>query len=166
MSYFGKIYSSWREIQWEKYEVVYKLIKKYEIDPGLSLDIGCGPFYLQEFFEEKGLDVEFVCIDIDESLKTTKYDFLIADGNLLPFKGEVFDSVFVIDSVHFIVEFSGIYKVLKLNGYVFVLTFVNDYNYSIKSAEVNEKLKDFKIIESFLSRGRETELVTLARKTF
>ncbi len=162
--FFNRIYSSWRDIQFEKYEVMYELMKKYEIDLGLSLDIGCGPFYLQEFFEEKGVEAEFICIDIDKDLKTSSYDFLIADGNRLPFKSETFDTVFIVDSLHFINRFEDVYNVLKFNGYIFVSTFVNIYNYELKRDEVEKKLKRFEILENFLNKGREYELVVLAAK--
>ncbi len=162
--YFNKIYSAWRSIQREKYEAIYKMIKKHGIKVGLALDVGCGPFYLQEFFEEKGYFADFICIDIDKELSTLRYKFLFADGNKLPFKREIFDTVFIIDSIHFIEDFADIYGVLKLNGHLFAATFVNDHNIISKKEEMERKLRKFEIIDNIVNNGKEKELIFLVKK--
>ena len=165
--FFNRIYDSWKKVQMEKYEVIYGMIKKHGIKLGLSLDVGCGPFYLQEFFKEKDDYVNFICIDVDKELRsinTNKYKFLFADGNMLPFKEESFDTVFIIDSTHFIRNFSGINRVLKLNGHLFATTFVNEYNIITKRRELEKKLENFEIIDEAISNGTEKELIFLAKK--
>jgi SAM-dependent methyltransferase len=162
--YFKKIYSSWKNIQEKKYEVILELLNKNRINLSkkLILDLGCGPFFFEEFLEKNKIETKnFILLDKDKELDR-KRNFVIADFNNLPFKSEIFHIVFCIDSFHFLNNFNELKRVVKKGGILLISQFLR-----MNEDELLKKLKefdDFKVLDEFLFNWKEREIIILLRK--
>lgn len=167
MSFFSGIYSSWTEIQNEKYLKMLEVLKKEKIKlygKKKILDIGCGPFYFEKFLEERGISSDnFTCIDT-EPQKVRDRNFLMADGGHLPFRDSSFSIIFCIDSLHLIPDASDIRRVMKKNGHLIAASFFNLQNQKLIETGMEKKLNRFKILRKTILKGRENELIMLCRK--
>jgi len=161
--YFSKIYDSWKNIQKEKYEIILDIFIKNKIkfSEVLVLDLGCGPFYFEEFLEDKKIKTKnFILFDKDRKLIGKRNNFVLGDLNRLPFKKEVFDIVFCIDVLHFIDNPKDLKYLVKKGGFVLISQFLRvgeDINKSLK------KFEGFKILEEFLFNCKEKEIIILLR---
>jgi len=162
--YFKKIYSSWKILQEKKYNMILKLLNKHRIkfNKKLILDLGCGPFFFEKFLEKNKIKTKnFILLDKDKDL-IKKRNFVIADFNYLPFKSEIFDIVFCIDSFHFLNNIHEIKRVLRKDGILLISQFLR-----MDNSELLKKLKlldDFKVLDEFLFNWREREIIILLRK--
>ena len=155
MKYFSKIYGSWKGIQKEKYEIIFKLFKKEF--KGKMLDIGAGNGYFQEFLKDKISLKNMTCIDIDKNSINQISDekWVIGDGNKLPFEDEEFDFIISIDAMHLIND--DFKRVLKKNGKILFSIFK-------KKMKRLENIKGFEIEKELITDTKEKEYIILARK--
>jgi len=162
--YFQKIYYSWKKIQEKKYEIILELLNKnnVKISDKLILDLGCGPFFFEEFLEKNKIETKnFILLDKDKEL-AKKRNFVIADINNLPFKSETFDILFCIDSFHFLNNVSDLKRVIRKKGIILISQFLR-----MNDNELLKKLKefdDFKVLDEFLFNCKEKEIIILLRK--
>lgn len=113
--FFSEVYESWREIQYEKYEEILKRIEANGLSLGkFVLDLGSASGFLYDFLAERAAEVEIVALDVDKKslMKNSSDHRVIADGDNLPFKKSVFDSLFCVDVAHLLdyLEFDCIKK--------------------------------------------------------
>ena len=160
--FFSEIYESWREIQYEKYEEILERIEKNDLSLGkLVLDLGSASGFLFDFLAERDVESEVVALDIDvASLEKNPSDHLIiGDGNNLPFKSCVFDSLFCVDVAHLLDNLR--FDCVKKNGTIILAL-------PARHKEIFESLvaesDHCQLIEKFEVNGREKELVALLKK--
>ena len=157
--FFDKIYGSWKEIQFSKYE------KMLEILPGLRgkqiLDIGIGTGYFESFLQKKGIKANIVGIDTGKEIIPGKN--ARADGNELPFIDESFDMIICLDTMH-LINSSDFRRVLKPNGIVLFSIFFNKQNLEEKRATLRSRLAGFKILKELELEDKENEYFVLAKK--
>lgn len=167
MSFFSGVYSSWTEIQNEKYLKILDLLKKEKITlygKKKILDIGCGPFYFEKFLEEGGISTKnFTCVD-SEKQASSERNFILSDGSFLPFKDSSFSIIFCIDSLHLIPDVSDIHRVMKRGGHIIVSSFFNLQNQELIESGMGKKLNRFKILKKTIMKGRENEIIMLCKK--
>lgn len=130
MSILQHIYGEWMEAyQKEKIEKILKLIKyQYPV-----LDVGCGPGFLERFIEN------IISVDNDVNYVRNVKHGILASGAALPFKSNVFKTVFCIDSIHLFGNGSELLRVAAPGGLIVVGLFCNRYN----SHEVFERLESY-----------------------
>ncbi|MEM7816356.1 MAG: class I SAM-dependent methyltransferase [Candidatus Aenigmatarchaeota archaeon] len=176
--FFYKIYNSWEKKQKNKYEKILEILKENSINLKRcnSLNIGCNSFFLEKFLIEKRLlPKNFVSIDIDKSilkeftsfrksLFKNKINFILANGNAIPFRKESFDLVFCIDVVHLLNSLKEIYAVLIPKGYLVLASFFNLSDKEKIREQLIIKLERFKILKEFLLFDEENEIIFLAEK--
>lgn len=155
MTFSSQVYSSWKEIQEEKYKIILQHFP--EIFSGLILDIGSGKGYLEKSLAVNKIGANIVCIDIEKPAN------LLASGDELPFKADSFDNIISIDAIH-LVKSLDFTRVLKKDGLVLFTLFFNQENYNSKKKLIEEKLSGFKILSSMTAKGKENEYMVLARK--
>ena len=160
------VYKSWEAIQKEKYlaigshtdkEIFTRLFHKR-----LILDIGCGNGYLQR--EYKG---DFIGIDSDAEMlakSVALFPKVLGDGNTLPFKADVFDSIVSIDTMHLIKE-RDFLRVLKPGGLALFSVFYNNENYEERKQALREKVAGMIILQEFDIQTKEKEHVIIAMKS-
>ena len=146
----SKIYSKWmKEAQVEKYNGMKEILPELK---GRVLDVGIGPGWFEEFF-----GINAIGTDVD---KNSKAD-IIAHGDFLPFRNEVFDFVVCIDTVH-LLEGNDIKRVLKKCGKLVISHFLR------KEEDVEKKLlnmfHEFKLLEKKIVGNREKDLVFVMQK--
>ncbi len=165
--FFDKVYKSWRSIQEEKYEEIFRMIGERFLNvfrEKLTLDIGSGEGYFEGFLEKKGITHKIVCLDSDkEVLEKCSSLRLIGDGNCLPFRDCSFDIVVSMDTMHLISK-NDFRRALKDNGLAIFSTFFNAENYEERKNMLKEKLDGFEILLEFELRTQEQEYVIMARK--
>ncbi len=103
---------------------------------GYILDLGCGYGVYTKLLSEMatfavGLDVEFNFIkEAKKKNSSDDIEFVLASGEYLPFKNEVFDSVFLIETLEHVPHdgrvLREVYRVLKRDGEV-IITVPNKY---------------------------------------
>ncbi|WP_042720570.1 class I SAM-dependent methyltransferase [Flavobacterium sp. B17] len=100
------------------------------------LEIGHGNAGHVESILNKAQNIKYIGIDISETMHNEarklnkpfkdKADFVLYEGEKLPFEDKIFDKIFTVNTVYFwknpVQYFNEIYRVLKDNG-TFVLTF-------------------------------------------
>ena len=150
-----QIYSSWKETQEQKYKAILQFFP--EVFCGLVLDMGSGKGYLEEFLKKRNIDANIVGIDVE------KPSSILASGNELPFKGNSFDRIVCIDSIH-LISSNDFRRVLKKGGLALISIFFNQENFNEKEKLVEDKLSGFRIISSRVIRGKESEYMVLARR--
>jgi len=146
----SKIYSKWmKEVQFEKYEDMKEVLPEMK---GRILDVGIGPGWFEEFF-----GIETIGVDVDKNSKAR----VIAHGDFLPFKSEVFDFVVCLDTVH-LIKGSDIERVLKKGGVLVVSHFMRE------GEDVEKKLLNifpkFKLLKKKVAGKREKDLVLVMQK--
>ncbi|MET1124270.1 MAG: class I SAM-dependent methyltransferase [Archaeoglobaceae archaeon] len=156
----SKIYGSWREIQFEKFEAIFEAIEELDVELGLTLDLGAANGFLKEFMVARGIEAEVVALDIDgDTLKLNPSEHLIvADGNALPFGCEVFDSLFCIDVAHLLERLD--ISCVKDGGLVVLAL---PYRHAEKFEKIKGQL-DAEIAVEFVINGREKEIVAIMFK--
>ncbi len=159
------VYKSWEAIQKEKYLAIGahtdKEIFSRIFHRKLVLDIGCGNGYLQR--EYKG---DFVGIDSDAEMlakSVALFPKVLGDGNMLPFKDAVFDSIVSIDAMH-LIKTSDFLRVLKIGGLVLFSVFYNNENYEERKQALRGKVSDMVVLQEFDIQTREKEHVIIAVK--
>lgn len=100
------------------------------------LEIGHGNAGHVENILNKAQNIKYIGIDISETMHNEarklnepfkdKADFVLYEGEKLPFEDKIFDKIFTVNTVYFwknpVQYFNEIYRVLKDNG-TFILTF-------------------------------------------
>lgn len=147
------IYSDWmKEIQDKKYEGIFIdfiLPLKSELNFSLMriLDLGIGKGWFEDKLRERGLTPEIIGIDKDIIKPKKGLKRLVADGNYLPFKDEVFDFVISIDVLHLIKNTEEISRVIKKRGMALLGIFSNPYDLEEKRERFLRKIKNLKLIK-------------------
>ena len=139
MNYYNKIAPSYNNLYKEEQIKKIKFIKKY--CKGKILDIGCGPFYTSEFFNN--------IIGIDPSINLLKLsksnNKICARAEALPFKDKSFNTVLSITSIQ---NFSNIKKSIKEMKRVsknnIIITIIKK---SKKIFYLKSLLKNYKLLE-------------------
>ena len=139
MNYYNKIAHSYNSLYKEEQIKKIKFIKKY--CKGKILDIGCGPFYTSEFFND--------IIGIDPSINLLKLsksnNKICARAESLPFKNKSFNTVLSITSIQ---NFSNIKKSIKEMKRVsknnIIITIIKK---SKKISYLKSLLKNYKLLE-------------------
>lgn len=166
MPFFSKIYDSWKEIQNEKYRKVLDIIRREKINlsEGIVLDIGCGPFFLEQFLEQEGIaNDNFICIDVEQQVPKGKR-FVLASGEMIPIKSGRVSLIFCLDSIHLIEDVSDFGRVLKPGGLLILSMFCNSQNGIDVADKCVKKLNGFKILKKIIMHGKEDEIIMLCRK--
>ena len=140
--FFDKIYESWREIQYEKYELILPMVRSYARN-GRVLDIGCGKMFFEDFARERSAKFKIISTDIEPPAD------VLCDGSNLPFK-KAFDVVLAIDSLHKF-DPSDVKRVLKDNG-VFIAALPKKFEGEFKKVKM-------RIVDCRHINGREEEIV-------
>lgn len=153
--FFSRVYSSWDDIQKEKYEALNKILKIFEGKK--LLDIGSPDDRFLEFLKANRIEADVVAIDIEG-----KPDVL-GDGNHIPFPDNSFDAVVSIDAMHFI-KTNDFERILGESGIALFGIFFNNENFEEKRRMIIKKLKNFNIIDEFEIHGKENEYFVLAMK--
>lgn len=162
MPFFSKIYQSWSGIQNEKYEKILEFLKENNISiRGKVLDVGCGPMFFEKFIKSMRIEAEIKCIDIE---RQNSDDFILAKAENLPFPDSSFDMIFCLDAVHLIQNVDDIFRVLKNEGILTVSSFFNSTNQKQVETMLKEKLNKFKILNKSILKGRESEIIIIAKK--
>jgi hypothetical protein len=146
MSFFSKIYTSWKPLQKRKYKKILAIVKP----KGLTLEIGASAM------------LNCIHIDIDpDELKKAKGVKILADGNFLPFKKNTFDTIVCIDTLH-LLQKNFIYA-LKKNGLLILSIFYNKEKFSNRKSLLEKFSKGAKG-QLYEIPGKENELVFVGRK--
>jgi ubiquinone/menaquinone biosynthesis C-methylase UbiE len=162
MLFFSKVYGAWSGIQKEKYEKILELLKEKKISiSGKILDVGCGPMFLEKFLKQKGISDEITCIDIEGQ---NSKSFVQASGDKLPFPNSYFNLAFCIDTIHLIKDADDIHRVLKPGGFAVIASFFNQENQAETEASLAKKLNKFKISNKTILKGKENEIIIIAKK--
>ncbi len=158
MAICKKIYEKWMLATQEK---KIKVILSKLNPNGLILDVGCGPGVLEKYLNTIALDVN------EDYLKGIKGKRVKGSGNAIPFKSNVFDWVFCIDTIHLLKNAGEMIRVLKKHGKLVVSIFCNEHNLEEKKKYLKSFLKDLEIVEEFLIKTeKEWDFVVIARKSF
>jgi len=159
------VYKSWEAIQKEKYDHIAKHTDKELFSrifhKKLILDIGCGCGYLQKTFSG-----DFIGIDNDAEMLAKSvaiFPKVRGDGNFLPFKDGVFDTIISIDTIH-LIKWYDFLRVLKPGGLVLFSLFFNDENYDEKKKLLRKKVSDLVVLQEFDMHTKEKEHVIVAIK--
>lgn len=155
--FFSKVYGSWKKIQEDKYAAILENFP--QAFSGRVFDIGSGPCFLKEFLLRKGVNVDMISADIENSENID----VLCDGSVLPFKSSCFDAVVSIDSMH-LIKTRDFARVLKKNGLVLFSIFFNRENFPERKKLLESKLYGLEIISEKTIIGKENEYVVLARK--
>lgn len=152
-------------------------IKALSIEDGNHiLEIGHGNGRHVENLLERAENLRYVGIDISETMHIEaeknntnfqdKAEFVLYEGEILPFEDKTFDKIFTVNTVYFwknpVNFLNGIYRILKDNG-TFVLTFgqrnfmeklpFTPYNFKLYNNDEMEQL----ISESHFKRMKISE---------
>ena len=152
-------------------------IKALSVEDGNHiLEIGHGNGRHVENLLERAENLRYVGIDISETMhieaekNNTKFqdkaEFVLYEGEILPFEDKTFDKIFTVNTVYFwknpVNFLNGIYRILKDNG-TFVLTFgqrnfmeklpFTPYNFKLYNNDEMEQL----ISESHFKRMKISE---------
>jgi SAM-dependent methyltransferase len=167
--FFSRIYGSWRGIQEEKYRTILENIDPETFNSlvnGRVLDLGSGSGFFEDFLKGHGFDVSgWVCLDPDPDMLRECGEFhrMLGDGNRLPFRPGSFDSLVCLDAIHLLKEdFSW---VLRPGSPALVSLFCNPGNAGERRRLLKDRMRGFRIVREFLSRGRESEVFVVARKS-
>ncbi|MCS7121098.1 MAG: class I SAM-dependent methyltransferase [Archaeoglobaceae archaeon] len=155
----SKIYKSWREIQFEKFDNIFEKLRKLGLDLGkLVLDAGSGNGFLKEYLKAHDVDVEVVALDVDlEILLENSSDYkVLGDANFTPFKRGVFDAIFCIDVAHLLKRLDT--SPLKSSG---LLVIAVPYRFKER---INSLKVDAEKVFEFVSDGREKEYVKIFQR--
>ncbi len=131
-----KIYENWLgKVQEEKIRKIIEEVKPF----GKILDVGCGTGVLERF-------VNAVAVDINlEYLKGVKSNIkILASGDTLPFKNDVFDFVFCIDVAHLLKNLQDLVRVLRKHGKLVVSIFGNGQNLEERKERLRKKFLNLK----------------------
>ena len=115
------IFEEFKKNHWY-YKFRRKIITEHLTNNSFILDVGSGTGYLASELLKKGFKVVGLDIDMDAIpyLKSREVNFVIGDGNSLPFKGESFDFILAIDVLEHIKDdkkfLSSLVKVIKKGG--------------------------------------------------
>jgi len=151
MAISSKIYAEWMgKIQEEKIKGILE-----HIEPrGRILDLGCGAGFLERHFPD------IYAIDLDlENLKKAGERKVLADGNHLPFKSKIFDTIFCIDVIHLIRNREEIWRVLSREGRAVISIFCSRYNRREKLRWLKNQFKNWKIEKEFFVGSEELDAV-------
>lgn len=165
--FFSKIYKSWKGIQEEKYDKMLEGFDKNELSKAFSgrvIDVGSGTGLFEEYLKKNKFNVsKWVCVDPDvEMIKQSGFSRVLGDGNHLPFKQKSFDNLICLDSIHLIRK--DFFWVLKPGGHALVSIFCNPDNMEEKKKHLRERMKAFTDFEELFLRGKENEILILAKK--
>ncbi len=164
MTFFTKIYESWRKIQYEKYEVILENLGLYglELNNKYIFDVGSSKGFLHDFLEERGIKPRvFVAMDVDkEAIRKNRTSLkVVGMGEALPFKREIFDVIFCIDVLHLLKRKIDI-EPLK-NGGILIISLPKRYEHKM-NAEVERLTNNgCKLLSLFEINGQEEEKVAI-----
>ncbi len=151
-----KFYDEWMGD--EQREKIREILKRVKLN-GLILDLGSGPGYLSEFL--KGV----ISLDINKDyLLSFSGKRILGDMNYLPFKDGVFDSVFSLDSFHFLKNVEKLKRVLKKGGKIVVSIFCNKENCIEKGDKIEKEIKLNLEDKFILEMNKEREIVLVFKK--
>ncbi len=164
MTFFTKIYESWRKIQYEKYEVILENLRLYglELNNKYIFDLGSSKGFLHDFLEEKGIKPRvFVAMDVDkEAIRKNRTSLkVLGRGEALPFKREIFDVIFCIDVLHLLKRVVDI-DPLK-NGGVLIISLPERYEHKMNAGVEHLTKNGCKPLSLFEISGQEKEKVAI-----
>lgn len=144
-----------REAQLEKIKGILSRVEPV----GRVLDIGCGAGFLEGFIHG------IVAVDVDRvNLRKSDGSKVVADGNRLPFRDAVFDTVFCIDVIHLLQKAGELARVLRQEGILVLTLFCNEYNQDARMKELRERAVGMRIIDEFYAGSRELDAVLVCSK--
>ncbi len=159
-----KIYGSWREKQFAKYEQLdNKINLKKLFHKKKVLDIASGPCWFEEFLLSQRIDVSnFLCVDKSEkhlNEKNVDVKTLEADARNLELS-EKFDAIVALDCLHLFDFYFDRY--LNSSAFVLASMFFNRQNLEERRKLLRQKLKGLKIQKEINVKGDENEIFILA----
>lgn len=111
--YSTKIYASWKRKQSEKYADLMPRIKKHLVSVCTVIDIGIGPAWIYDAFEEEGVTFETIDgVDPDEKIIEPRHPDVDYHVTTWFATNRRFDLLICFDTLHLIKE------PIKLLGYV------------------------------------------------
>ncbi len=165
--FFSEIYESWREIQYEKYEKIFEEIKNVNLTLGkLILDLGAANGFLTDFISERFINVEIVALDVDfRALKENSSEHkILADGNSLPFKEGIFDTLFCIDVISLLRNLDSLDLSCVKDKGVVILALPKRYREVFLKLLSRLSYEDCEIVKKFEINGSEREVVVILKK--
>lgn len=160
-----EIYSSWENIQNKKYKEIQKAFDLRIIEKGMTLDIGSGNGYFENFLEKNGMNTEnIVCLEKNKKMLGNQKNLVLGDGNNLPFKDNFFHTIICIDTIHLIKNKQEIKRVLKKNGIFIVTLFCNDRNKDKKRESLVKDFSEMRLIYEDIFNLKEKEIFMVFEK--
>lgn len=168
-NFTGEIYSDWmKTTQEKKYNEIlidYILPLKNEIDfaRNKTLDIGIGKAWFEKKLNERGIKANVIGVDIERTdMAVDNVDFLVADGNNLPFRDKQFNFVVSFDTIHLLKNPSEIERVMKSDGYALISIFCNEFNWIDKKKKLKSLFSNLNIIKESLVGDPKDEISYVA----
>lgn len=139
----GKIYSDWmKSTQEKKYneiilDFVLPLKNKIDLEEDRVLDIGVGKGWFEEKLHKRGIEAEFVGIDVEKTdMATEGIELIVGDGNQMPFKDSSFKLIISFDTVHLLENPKEIQRVITRGGYALISAHCNERNFKKKGDKI------------------------------
>ena len=137
--------SSWENIQNDanllRYLTICREVASFVDDDGVVIDLGCGPGIATFFLGELGVRCVGVELQQHDTFTSMDRNFVIYDGNNLPFREQSIDAVLLIGVLEHVGVsrdhsrqderqrlLKSVVRVLKKGGYLFVYYFPNKYS--------------------------------------
>ncbi len=149
----GEIYSDWmKSTQEKKYrEIILDFIlpmnSEIDLNKDRVLDIGIGKGWFEKKLRERGIESKITGLDVDKTdMAVEGIDFVIGDGDNMPFEDSSFDFVISFDTVHLLKKPEEIERVVSKGGYALISTHCNERNFKSKGDKV-KSLFDMEVLK-------------------
>ncbi len=167
MEFFSHIYESWREMQYEKYEAIFRELESANasVRGKTVVDVGSAQGFLIDFMRGQGIQTKlYVGVDVDKSAirKLNSQLKILASAEALPFKEEVFDVMFCIDVIHLLKDKLDLSPV-KEDGVV-VVALPSRHESKLQRFVEDMSAEGMEMLSSFSIEGKERECVVVLRK--
>ncbi|MFP4116672.1 MAG: class I SAM-dependent methyltransferase [Candidatus Aenigmatarchaeota archaeon] len=149
----GEIYSDWmKSTQEKKYrEIILEFIlpikDKIDLSSDRVLDVGVGKGWFEKKLHEREIESSITGLDVDKTdLAIEGIDFVVGDGNRMPFEDSSFDFVISFDTIHLLKRPKEIERVVSEGGYALISTYCNERNFKSRGDKV-KSLFDMEILK-------------------
>ncbi len=139
----SEIYSDWmKSTQGKKYKDVFldfilPLKGNMDLEKDKILDIGIGKGWFEKKLHERGVRTEVFGLDVEKTdLATDSVNFIVGDGDYMPFKDSCFDMVISFDTIHILKNPGEIERVIKKGGFALISTYCNERNFKEKAQRI------------------------------